>query len=50
MLAVYCDSNTERTKTLCGQTAELYNVTSAGKYAYHNAEQLKHIDFLSFEF
>ena len=50
MLAVYCDSNAEHTKTLCGQTTELCNATSAGKYAYHKAEQLKHRNFLSFEF
>jgi hypothetical protein len=34
-VAVYCENHTEHTDTLCGQTAEVFNVKPGGIYSNH---------------
>jgi hypothetical protein len=36
-VAVYCESHTEHTDTLCGQNAEIFNAKAGGKCNYHCA-------------
>jgi hypothetical protein len=37
IIAVYCENHMERTNTLCGQNAYIFNVKDGGTYRHHYA-------------
>jgi hypothetical protein len=42
-VAVYCETHTEHTDTLCGQNAEFWYVKAGGTYSNQSVPHRKHI-------